>query len=89
MQSDGETGSTSNRILPDPKVCSARGWIGLYAFCLVESPSICRHAIAFGMFGTNFLCSHPRRELIVAKTKAIKKDACDSVEPPVRPPESS
>ena len=67
VPSNNETGSTPRRVLPDPKVCKARGWIGSYAMCLVEGPFECGYVISFN---TGFFCTHPNREQIVAKTKS-------------------
>ena len=67
---DNETGSTPRRVLPDPKVCKARGWIASYALCLVDNPLTCDYVISFN---TGCFCSHPEREKIVARTKAADK----------------
>ena len=75
MPPDNETGSTPHRVLPDPKVCRARGWIASYALCLVDNPSICNYGISFK---TGYFCTHPEREKIVAETKAAGKKSAST-----------
>ena len=70
MEPSSEASPAPERVLPDSKVCRARGWIGIYALCLVENPSICRYAVSFN---TGHFCNHPQRKAIVAKTKADNK----------------
>jgi hypothetical protein len=55
------------RQLPDPAICRAKpaGW-GDYADCLVDGPYLCRFALPFGF---RYLCLHPERAAIIARTK--------------------
>jgi hypothetical protein len=67
---DGEKTSGLNTIrnLPNPGICSARPakWPGTF-FCLVHDPTQCKHVRYFNEVA---YCIHPKREAIIAKTKA-------------------
>ena len=77
-----EDGSRSDpkpaRTLPDPAICRARySRFGDYADCLVDAPYDCRYALGFGL---RFLCRHPERGEIIARTKADQRPK-DSLPP--------
>ena len=56
------------RKLPDPAICRAKSaGFGDYADCLVGYPDGFQYALAFGL---RYLCRHPERAEIIARTKA-------------------
>ena len=56
------------RTFPDVAICRAKpSGFGDYADCLVDDPRSCRYALSFG---DGYLCRHPKRAEIVARTEA-------------------
>jgi hypothetical protein len=61
------------RTLPDSVICQAESaGFGDYVDCLVNCPTQCPHALAFG---DGFLCRHPQKHEIVLRTAARARPA--------------
>ena len=58
----------TDRVQPDHALCRVKKY-GILDFfdCLMENQCGCRHAVRFG---NGFLCHHPQRELMAARTAA-------------------
>ncbi len=57
-------------VLPDPQFCRAAELTAAFADCLVEKPLRCPYAMPWGY---TYLCGHPERSSIVAKTKQLRE----------------
>lgn len=68
VEGGSQRGLKPARTLPDFAICRARrlGNTNL-AYCLVDDPYNCQHALSFGYAN---LCLHPERDEIISRMKA-------------------
>ena len=69
MPANGRSNERRSRSeLPDPAICRASDMgDGDLVNCLVQRASLCLYALSFGY---GYLCRHPQRKEIAARTKA-------------------
>ena len=67
-EGDRQPGLKPRRLLPDFAICRARRLANSdLAYCLVDAPYDCKHAVSFG---SSFFCLHPERDGIISRTEA-------------------
>jgi hypothetical protein len=58
------------QVQPEWSECRVEGLSNNFAVCLVEKPRMCPHVLPFGR---GYLCKHPKRAEIIARTEELRK----------------